>query len=121
MREISDDNYYLIRQDREGFFVPVLGFASHGVFPIVRGRDMRFVELLDAMMFADRQITEFGTQVADECYSTEPVRLLPVEGSEHYYGCAQASTDETLRVQFPDCICKKILSEWNEPHLPVTP
>jgi len=100
--------------------VPVLGFASHKVFPIVRGRDMRFEDLLDAMMFADRQETEFGTQVADECYSTDTVELQPVEGSSHYYGCSQSSPDEQKRAQLPDCICGKILEEWNESHTPVS-
>lgn len=111
-------NYYLVRRDRQGFFVPVMGFVSDDAAPIVRERHPRFEDIIEALQYADDDTTEYGVQIHQECYEPDPPTLTFVEEKGHYYGCSQASTAEKIREEYPDCVCEVIVGEWNKQYLP---
>jgi hypothetical protein len=111
---MSADNYYLIRRDRQGFFIPVMGFVSDEETPIVRERHLRFADIIEALQYADKDNAEYGVQIHKECYETEaPILSFAGEG-EHYYGCSQASSEKQVRETYPDCVCSVIEIEWKK-------
>jgi hypothetical protein len=110
--------YILIRRDRQDFFVPTTGYITDNEPPIVRSRYPRFVDLLDAMEYADQQNTEYGITIEEECYDETPTHLSTVGNTNHYYGCSQASPDEEVREVYKECICDRIADEWNENYTP---
>jgi hypothetical protein len=106
---MSADNYYIIRKDRQGFFVPVMGFASNDAAPNVRANSPRFHEFLSAIEFASQDYTEYGITVHDECYKDElPIREKD-EDTGHYPECFVLLSNE---YQTFDCVCEQIKTEW---------
>lgn len=107
---MSADNYYMIRKDRQGFFVAVMGFASVEGSPPIRANSPRFKELHSAMEFASNDYTEYGIRIHDECYSEEPPVLLKRVTTKHYPACAAPDSYEG---QTFDCTCEQIKKDWN--------
>lgn len=105
---MSADNYYVIRKDRQGYFVPLMGFASNNGAPLVRATDPRFKEFHDAIEYASREYTEYGITVDNECYSDEtPVHFRRLS-TGHYATCPAQKDDQT------DCICSAFETEWEK-------
>jgi hypothetical protein len=112
---MSADNYIIIRKDRQGFFVPIMGFASVGEAPMVTARNPRFKEFLTALEFAATEPTEYGITVHEECYS-DKAPTLAKDGHGHYPNCPaiyNAETDTEEMHQF-DCICENVKSDWEK-------
>jgi hypothetical protein len=106
---MSADNYYMIRKDRQGFFVPVMGFASNDGPPHVQANSPRFHELFAAMEFAAQDYTEYGIRVHDECYSDDLPVLSKRLTTGHYANCLAQYSDES---QHFECSCETIKKEW---------
>lgn len=134
---MSSDNFYLIRKDRQGYFVPVMGFASDEVTPIITSKHARFKELLGALEFAESNYTEYGITIHEECYSEEtPVFEKPKEGhfvrcplfwqeqydkqyteEEHKANVASLVTlgyDEEELEEVGECNCDDLKAEWEK-------
>ena len=90
---MSADNYYVIRKDRQGYFVPIMGFASSNGAPLVRATDPRFKDFHAAIEYAALEYTEYGINVDNECYSDAvPVHFRRLT-TGHYATCpAQDNT-----------------------------
>lgn len=111
---MSADNYYLIRKDRQGFFSPVMGFASDECHPVITSRHPRFVELPDALDFAGAEYTEYGIIIHEECYSDE-TPTFQKEANGHYAVCPTRWLDsiesEYTSEDFP-CSCEQLEAAW---------
>jgi hypothetical protein len=71
---LSADNFYLIRKDQAGKYVPVMGFASADDdydFVINPGSTRRFDTLGEALDWACDQYTEYGVSIHPECGDDE--------------------------------------------------
>lgn len=112
---MSADNYYIVRKDAYGFFVPVMGFASSdesGYVPRVESRDKRFVTVKDALDWAYNKYSEYGVSVHPECYSNEPSEL-ELSPAGHFYDCNLSDEfySEYHKTE-PVCSCKDIEADW---------
>lgn len=112
---MSSDNYYMIRRDRQGFFVPVMGFASAESSPPVRGNCPRFKEFHDAVDYAASEYSEYGIRVHDECYSDELPVLLRLVQTGHYPACDTHSAPAFYGIQ---CNCARIKADWDKDYSP---
>jgi hypothetical protein len=108
---MSADNYYSIRKDRQGFFVPVMGFASNDGPPAVTGKDPRFVELTSALEFSTNDYTEYGITIHEECYSDVPPTREKDVDTGHYPECLVLLSNE---YQTFECVCETIETEWEK-------
>jgi hypothetical protein len=105
---MSADNYYVIRKDRQGFFVPIMGFASSNGAPLVRATDPRFKDFHAAIEYAALEYTEYGINVDNECYSDEvPVHFKRLT-TGHYATCPAQKGEKA------DCICEAFETEWEK-------
>ena len=111
---MSADNYYVVRKDAYGFFVPVMGFASadeHYV-PRVESRDKRFVTIKDALDWALNDYSEYGVSVHPECESDEP-SVLELSPVGHFYDC---DLSDEFHAEYhktdPVCSCKEVEADW---------
>lgn len=108
---MSADNYYIIRKDRQGFFVPVMGFRSNNGYPQVRATDPRFEDFHAAIEHASNDYAEYGITVHEECYGDELPVISRRLATGHYSSCpAQYNTE----MQQFDCECAAIQSEWEK-------
>jgi hypothetical protein len=108
---MSADNYYVIRKDRQGYFVPIMGFASSNGAPLVRATDPRFKEFHAAIEYAALEYTEYGINVDDECYSdATPVHFRRLT-TGHYATCP---AQDNYPGEKSDCICEAFESEWEK-------
>lgn len=104
---MSADNYYIIRKDRQGYFVPLMGFASSNGAPLIRAKDPRFKDFHSAIEFAATDYTEYGITVHDECYSEESPSHYRRLTTGHYATCP-------AQEKYGDCICDDFESEWQK-------
>jgi hypothetical protein len=110
---MSADNYYLIRKDNFGLFVPVMGFASNPAAATITYRDPRFETVEEALESITGEWSEYGTSVAPECFSSEPSTLEKAENG-HYIDCIQSDPDNEN--YYPEeflCSCVPLLAAWN--------
>lgn len=112
---MSSDNYYIVRKDAYGFFVPVMGFASNdedGYVPRISSRDKRFTNIKDAINEALNSYSEYGVDVHPECKTNEP-SVLDLSPAGHFYDCD--FSDEfysKYHNEAPVCSCKDIEADW---------
>lgn len=113
---MSADNYYIIRKDVHGLFVPVMGFASadeDGYVPRIESRDARFTTLNEAIDYASNDYSEYGVSVHPECDSDE-VPVLEQTNSGHYFDCPEGDQYWELYNEGPAvCLCEDILADWS--------
>lgn len=117
---MSADNYWLIRKDNFGKFVPVMGFMSNEQPPFIRARDPRFDTIDEAILSVENEYSEYGTSVHPECHEDAVPR--PFKNSEgHYLNCnsnfAEYYDDDPSEAA---CNCLEIEQEWNTYVEPVT-
>lgn len=105
---MSADNFWIIRKDIHGFFVPIMGFLSEEENPIVNSHHPRFHTLKDALASVSNEDTGYGTIIHSECYSDEPAELIANE-SGHYHGCPK---DWDFLNSKAKCQCKEIAEDW---------
>lgn len=104
---MSADNFYIIRKDPHGLFVPVMGFASNEDLPALGSRHPRFTTIAAAMAYANADYSEYGTSVHEECFTDIAPSLEENEG--HVNGC--------LLYYYPNaeprkCACETIVNDW---------
>ena len=108
---MSADNYYLIRKDRQGFYVPVMGFASDDTAPIVRGNQPRFRDLAAAVTYASEDYTEYGVSIHPECKNPEPP-VLERTANGHYSNCWAPELGDEYGTS--PCVCARIQADWEQ-------
>ena len=112
---MSADNYYVIRKDAYGFFVPVMGFASNdenGYVPRIESNDRRFYTIKEALNWALNAYSEYGVSIHDECESDEP-SVLELSDNGHFYDCELSdSWYSVLNDSEPICSCKEVEADW---------
>lgn len=108
---MSADNFYLIRKDRQGYFVPVMGFASNDARPSIEEKDPRFIELVSALEFASNDYTEYGIRIDEECYEDEAPTREKDKDTGHYPECLVLLTNE---YQAFVCVCETIQTGWEK-------
>lgn len=112
---MSADNYYVVRKDAYGFFVPVMGFASSdesGYVPRVESVDKRFVTVKDALDWALNSYSEYGVSVHSECESDEP-SVLELSPAGHFWDCDFSDEFVSVYHEFePVCSCKEVEADW---------
>lgn len=104
---MSADNFYIIRKDPHGLFVPVMGFASNEDLPALGSRHPRFTTIAAAMAYANADYSEYGSSIHEECLSDIPPVLEERNG--HINGCGlfySWTTDERK------CACETIINDW---------
>lgn len=112
---MSADNYYVIRKDAYGFFVPVMGFASNdefGYVPRVESTDRRFLTVGEALDWALGSYSEYGVSVHPECDSNEP-SVLELSPAGHFWDCdfSDEFYSEYNKTE-PVCSCKEVEADW---------
>lgn len=111
---MSADNYYVVRKDAYGFFVPVMGFASsddHYV-PRVESSDSRFKTVKEAVSWALDSYSEYGVSVHPECESDEP-SVLELSPAGHFYDCNMSDVFyRSYHGVDPVCSCKEVEADW---------
>lgn len=102
------NDYCLLRKDRQGFYVPVIGKENEKDLPVVTGLDPRFKEMFDALDFISSSYPHMKMKIGVECY----VDFLPtLKGRhKHYFGCPQSSNDSMIRSL--KCSCERVYDEW---------
>lgn len=115
---MSSDDFYIIRKDAYGFFVPLHAFASDEYIPIISLEDIRFQTLDEAIKYAAQDSwTEYGVQVHEECYENFPA-ILKKEVNGHYYGCTKGYSTFMDFLSEENCTCDIIYQEWHTKVLP---
>lgn len=113
---MSADNYYIIRKDVNGFYVPVMGFVSseeEGYVPRIDSRDVRFTTVSKALNYACEQYTEYGVQVHPECES-EDIPELEKTHEGHYFDCPVSDKYWDDFNDFPAvCDCEDVFKDWS--------
>jgi len=110
---MSADNYYLIRKDNFGLFVPVMGFASDPHAATISLRDPRFTTVDEALAAIENEWSEYGTSVDPECFSSQG-SILEKRENGHYVDCVQS--DPENEEYYPEeflCSCSQLLADWN--------
>ena len=112
---MSADNYYIIRKDAYGLFVPVMGFASNdedGYVPRITSSDKRFTSIKDAINEALNDYSEYGVNVHPECETQEP-SVLELSDLGHFHDCDCSNEFYSMyNTVEPVCSCKDIESDW---------
>ena len=108
---MSADNYYLIRKDNFGFFVPVMGFSSNEDTPAIRLKHPRFMSIEGARNAVKDDWTEYGTSVHPECH--DPETPLPEEVNGHVSSCPQALPEDYFEAGEWVCECEQLLKDWH--------
>jgi hypothetical protein len=119
---MSADNFYLIRKDKFGFFVPVMGFASNEETPTIRLNHPRYETIEEAIASVENEYAEYGLSVHPECYQDgEPV-LARNEAGTHYTACYMTLPDDYFAPDDPDyvCSCDELKRAWETKVTPVT-
>lgn len=108
---MSADNYWLIRKDKFGLFVPVMGFESNNENPIIRSQDKRYTSFELAVNSIKDEWTEYGIRVHDECWSESiPKYVLTEHG--HFPGCSYNYVD-LLAPEDLKCSCEVLKETWD--------
>lgn len=103
---MSADNFYIIRKDPHGLFVPVMGFASNEDLPAIGSRHSRFTTIAAAITYAEADYSEYGTSVHEECLTELPSELEERNG--HVNGCSLFYGETNPK----KCACETIINDW---------
>lgn len=108
---MSSDNYWLIRKDNYGKFVPVMGFDSDESEPFISLRHARYSTIESAVAAVQDEYTEYGVQIHPECHSSDTPLLLKGENG-HYAACVVNYADFYSPEEVA-CNCETVEENWN--------
>lgn len=98
---VSADNYYLIRKREDGKFCAVMGFASDDHEPTVEFRHKSFATVVEAVLWASDEYTEYGVRVHPECGSDRTPATISLQ-RRLFDECESAGWDPDKRNTFAE-------------------